>query len=116
MKGIEKLEGRWQVVEISDLVSTYHDITPDPYVYIKVTGSKEVEGTFKFAGQSGELDGQVEITKENEIILTFTFEGEDESASLNGFGKATLIDDDTLKGELRFNRAATFWFKWKRVR
>jgi len=115
MKDIKKLEGKWQVVEMPDLVDDYLDLTPDPHVYLKIISSKEVDGTYEFGAQSGELDGQIERTKENQLILTFTFEGEDEMDSVHGFGKATLIDDNTLKGEMRYHRSDTYRFTWKRV-
>ncbi|MCH8068106.1 MAG: hypothetical protein IID16_02360 [Candidatus Marinimicrobia bacterium] len=115
MKDTRKLEGKWQVVEMPDLVDDYLDLTPDPHVYLKVINSKDVDGTYKFGAQSGEFDGQIEKTKENQIILTFTFEGEDEMDPVHGFGTAILIDDNTLKGEMRYHRSDTYRFTWKRV-
>ena len=115
MKDTKELEGKWQVVEMPDLVDGYLDLTPDPHVYLKIINSKEVDGTYEFGAQSDELDGQIEKTKENQLVRTFTFEGEDEMDPVLGFGTATLIEDNTLEGQVRYHRSGTFRFTWKRV-
>lgn len=114
MMDAKKLEGKWQVVEMPDLADDYLDLTPDPHVHLKIKSSMEIDGTYEFGAQSGELNGQIR-EEEGQIVLTFTFEGQDEMDFVHGFGIATLIDENTLKGEMRYHKADTYLFTWKRA-
>ncbi len=115
MEDIAQLCGKWQVVEIPDLVDDYLDLGPDPHISLAREGPKEIGGTYLFGAQSGDLDGRVERTSDNRILLTFTFEGKDDMDSVHGFGTALLVEKDTLKGEMRYHRADIHRFTWRRI-
>ncbi|MEW6222622.1 MAG: hypothetical protein AB1476_04855 [Candidatus Hadarchaeota archaeon] len=114
MSGKKTLTGKWRVVELPDLSEDYIHLTPDPHVLLKVSKTGEVDGTYQFGVQSGELDGKVEVAENGASRITFTFEGNDEMDPVHGFGIATLTAPDTLTGEMRYHKSDTCRFTWKR--
>ena len=110
------VSGKWLVAEMPDLDDDYLDLTPDPHVVLKTQKTrKDVSGDYEFGAQSGEIDGKLETTPGGETRLTFTFEGQDELDPVHGYGEVTLVDEDTLKGYMRYHLGDTYRFVWKRA-
>lgn len=116
MGGKKALTGKWRVVELPDLSEDYLGLTPDPHVQLKVSKTGEVDGTYQFGLQSGELDGKVETAENGSPRITFTFEGNDEMDPVHGFGTATLTATNALTGEMRYHMSDTDRFTWERGR
>lgn len=115
MKYARMLEGKWQVARMPELVDDYLVLSPDPHVHLRSSTSKKLHGTYEFGLQSGDIDGKVEKNKDGQLILTFTFEGLDEMDPVHGYGSATLVDNNTLEGEMRYHMSDTYHFMWKRI-
>ena len=115
MKDVRMLEGKWQVIRIYELVDDYLVLSPDPHIRLQSSTSKSIHGTYEFGAQSGDIDGRVGRSKDDQLILTFTVEGTDEMDPVHGFGTATLVDDNTLEGEMRYYISDTYRFIWKRI-
>ena len=109
------LSGKWQVAEIPDLTEDYLDLTPGPHVMLEVKARSEIDGTYQFGAQSGELDGRLEQIPDGRLRLSFTFEGEDELDPVHGYGEAILVDENTLDGYMRYHQGNTYRFIWKRI-
>jgi predicted molibdopterin-dependent oxidoreductase YjgC len=109
------LSGKWQVAEVPDLTDDYLELTPDPHVKLRLRGRSNVQGTYQFGAQSGELDGRLEQLSDGHARLRFTFEGEDELDPVHGYGEATLVDENTLKGYMQYHQGDTYRFVWKRT-
>lgn len=115
-KGVEvDLSGKWQVAEIPDLNEDYLDLTPDPHVMLEVRARGEIDGTYQFGAESGELDGRLGQLADGRKRLSFTFEGEAELDSVHGYGEAILVDENTLGGYMRYHQGDTYRFIWKRI-
>lgn len=109
-----KLSGKWRVAEIPDLTDDYLSLSPDPHVKLKKAGRNEIDGSYQFGAQSGEIDGSLEQLSAGSLRLSFTFEGEDELDPVHGYGEAALVDENTLQGYMRYHRGDTYRFVWKR--
>jgi hypothetical protein len=109
------ISGKWLVAETPDLADDYLDLTPDPHVMLRMRARKEIEGDYQFGAQSGALDGRLEKLPDGRTRLSFTFEGEDELDPVHGYGDATLVDENTLKGFMRYHLGDTYRFVWKRA-
>lgn len=88
--------GKWRVSELEDHDQEYIDLAQNPFVFLEVSGRGEVDGTFEFGAQAGNLDGRIEKTGDGRLKMTFTFEGEDEGDLIHGYGIAILINENTL--------------------
>jgi hypothetical protein len=111
------IRGKWLVAEMPDLSDDYLDLTPDPHVVLKTQKTrKDISGEYEFGAQSGVIDGRFERLPDGGTRLTFTFEGNDELDPVHGYGEATLIDEDALKGYMRYHLGDTYRFVWKRAR
>jgi len=104
MEDFIKLEGKWKVVKIEEMTDDYFTESPDPHVLINVNPPDHATGTYIFGPQSGEMDCHIKKKKNGQLILTFTFEGNSGTDSVHGYGKATMVDDETLKGEMRYHK------------
>jgi len=71
---------------------------------------------YEFGVQSGNMNGRVERSNNGHLHFIFTFEGTDEMGPVHGFGTATLVEDNTLEGELRYHMSDTYRFIWKRIK
>jgi hypothetical protein len=115
-KGVEVgLSGKWQVAEIPDLTEDYLDLTPDPHVMLEVRARSEIDGTYQFGAESGELDGRLGQLSDGRLQLRFTFEGEAELDPVHGYGEAVLVAENTLNGYLRYHQGDTYRFTWRRI-
>jgi hypothetical protein len=109
------ISGEWRVAEILDLVDDYLELTPDPHVILEVKARDEVNGSYQFGAQSGELDGRLDRLPDGRIRLSFTFEGENEFDPVHGYGEAIVVDENTLNGYMRYHHGDTYRFIWKRT-
>ena len=82
---------------------------------LKVRSRGEVDGSYEFGAPIGELDGRLEQLVDGRVRLSFTFEGDDEYDPVHGYGEATLVDDNTLNGFMRYHQGDTYRFIWKRI-
>ena len=108
------ISGKWRVAEVPNLTDDYLELTPDPHVALKVRARGEIDGTYQFGAQGGELDGRLEQLAGGRVRLSFTFEGEDELDPVHGYGEAVLADENTLDGYMRYHQGDTYRFIWKR--
>ncbi|HSD58278.1 MAG TPA: hypothetical protein VLB04_08865 [Methanotrichaceae archaeon] len=106
--------GRWRIVEAPDMMDGYLDETPDPYIQINVESKNKVDGEYQFATQDGNIDGRFETDKENNLRLSFSFEGSDEMTEVSGCGIATLESPDTLLLKMHYHMGDTYTFICKR--
>ena len=109
------VSGKWRVAGTPDLAEDYLDLSPDPHVMLKVRSRGEVDGSYEFGAQIGELDGRLDPIADGRVRLSFTFEGDDEYDPVHGYGEATLVDDNTLNGFMRYHQGDTYRFIWKRI-
>jgi len=109
------ISGTWHVVELPDLDDDYLDLTPAPRITLEAGGRGELDGDYEFGAQSGAIDGRLERLPDGGTRLTFTFEGQDELDPVHGYGEAILVDEDTLKGYMRYHLGDTYRFVWKRA-
>ncbi|OGN90570.1 MAG: hypothetical protein A2158_08365 [Chloroflexi bacterium RBG_13_46_14] len=114
---IQHIQGKWLVTETPDLDDDYLELTQDPHVVLKTRKShNDISGDYAFGAQTGVIDGQLEMLSDGGIRLIFSFEGNDELDMVHGYGEATLVDEGTLKGYMRYHLGDTYRFVWKRVR
>jgi len=116
MKDAKMLEGKWKVARMPELADDYLALSPDPHVHLRSSTSKKLHGTYEFGVQSGNMNGRVERSNNGHLHFIFTFEGTDEMGPVHGFGTATLVEDNTLEGELRYHMSDTYRFIWKRIK
>ncbi len=109
------ISGKWRVAEMPDLADDYLELTPDPHVTLKVRARGEIDGEYEFGAQNGTIDGRLERLTDGRVRLSFTFEGNDELDPVHGYGEATLIDENTLDGYMRYHQGDTDRFTWKRA-
>lgn len=117
VRRIPDIQGKWLVAEMPDLEDDYLDVTPDPHVILKKRKSlKDIHGDYEFGAQNGVIDGYLEKLPDNGLRLIFSFEGSDEYDMVHGCGEASLIDENTLMGYLKYHLGDRYRFVWKRVR
>ena len=106
--------GKWRVVEAPDMVKDYLDTTPDPHIQINIRKDNEVEGSYQFATQEGNIDGRLELDNGGYLRLEFSFEGSDEMDEVSGCGTATLANLETLILKMHYHMGDTYTFICKR--
>jgi len=82
---------------------------------LEVRARSEIDGTYQFGAESGGLDGRLEKHPDGRLRLRSTFEGEAEFDPVHGYGEATLVGENILKGYMRYHRGDTYRFTWRRV-
>ncbi len=51
--------GKWRVTKALGLVEDYLGLSPYPHVQFTVKNKKEVEGSYHFGAQDGNIDGEL---------------------------------------------------------
>lgn len=100
--------GTWEVVSSPDFDDDYLSLETEPYITLRQSGSR-VEGEFQVGLQRGDLDGRLE----EEDLLLFSFEGEDEMEPVSGAGKAVL-KGDRLTLTLMYHEGDDYTFECER--
>lgn len=113
---VKAFGGTWRIAELEGFDREYIELTGPPLVRLRVSRRGEVDGSFAFGAQESGIDGRIERSDGGPPRMTFTFEGVDEGDMVHGCGYATLFDQDTLRGELRYHLSDTIRFTWRRER
>ncbi|RJP84048.1 MAG: hypothetical protein C4518_19235 [Desulfobacteraceae bacterium] len=110
MKKINPYLGKWRFVEMEMWDQEYIDMETEGYFLFE----KDESGSFQFGLVQGQIDYQIEKTREIER-LEFSWEGRDENDEATGRGWA-LIKNDHLEGRFYFHSGDNSWFKAKKYR
>jgi hypothetical protein len=113
MKKVFDLSGKWVVVELPDLVDDYLKLSDDPHVTLLCRRNK-LSGEYEFGVQNGVLDGEIIEEIDGNIAIQFSFEGQDETDPVHGFGLANLTNNNTITGKMHYHMSDTCRFTWKR--
>ncbi|MBI5632869.1 MAG: hypothetical protein HZA15_05260 [Nitrospirae bacterium] len=85
MKIPAKYIGKWRIYHMDEWDEEYIDMEETAYLKINKDGT----GQFQFGLVTGEIDGRIEIRKENERI-EFSWSGFDENDAMSGRGWAEV--------------------------
>lgn len=114
----QDLSGKWKIIEMPDLSEDYLSQSKDPHIMITAYKRGRVSGHYQYGLCEGELDGEVVAESEGKPLeIRFSFEGSDEMEQVNGYGVATLSDDNkTLTGKLHYHMGDDWRFTCRRAR
>ena len=104
------LEGYWHIQEMEAWDEDYFNMEVQAYFQINANSL----GDFQFGLVSGQLDGEVDKTGEEEIFR-FSWEGNDECDPASGCGWCKLQDKNTIKGSIKFHLGDSSTFLAKRA-
>src|SRR5260370_40354954 len=100
---LQDLSGKWKITEMPDLSEDYLAYSKNPHMRLSFRGER-VSGHYEYGLCNGELDGEVIKSVGRPLEIRFSFEGLDEMEQVNGYGEATISDDDkTLTGKLHYH-------------
>jgi hypothetical protein len=86
------IQGKWRIVKMPDYESDFLDMMEPAYILFDRSGSE-----FAFGCVTGMIHGIVEGDS-----VEFTWSGNDEMDEVSGNGRAELLEDDTLQGQICF--------------
>jgi hypothetical protein len=90
-----KLAGTWHIYEMDEWEEEYFNMEGQAFITISDDGT----GDFRFGLLTGQLDGVLSQSGEEER-LDFTWEGSDESDLAAGSGWFSLKDSNILQGKI----------------
>lgn len=105
-----KLAGLWHITEMELWDEDYFNMEVQAYVEVNESGS----GEFQFGLVHGGMDGDLSRGGATERI-EFTWEGNDECDEAFGSGWLSLVDQDTLKGQIKLHHGDRSTFTAKRA-
>ena len=105
-KSLRKFVGVWHITEMEMWDADYFNMERQAYLEIKSDGL----GDFQFGLVTGQIDGEVEISGNNERY-SFTWDGNDELDPVSGSGWISLLSNDKITGKIKIHLGDSSEFK-----